>query len=86
MIFRISIFMILAISFVFGCSSDKTHYCITALDCENDQICVDGLCVDKEGGNTGNSGDSGDSGNSGDTGDSSDTSDQSDQSDQSELY
>ena len=85
MIFRISIFIVFVFAFIFGCSSDKTHYCITALDCENDQICVDGFCVDKESGNTGNSGDSGDSGDSGNSGNTSDQSDQSDQSDMSDM-
>ncbi|HPM46773.1 MAG TPA: hypothetical protein PL056_06870, partial [bacterium] len=84
-IFRISIFIVFVFAFIFGCSSDKTQYCITAFDCDAGQICVDGFCVDKESGNTGNSGDSGDSGDSGNSGNTSDQSDQSDQSDMSDM-
>jgi|GEM_PF-2907448 len=55
------------------------EYCITALDCEDGQICKDGECVEKpigdtgDTGDTGNTGDTGDTGNSGDSGDSGNT-------------
>lgn len=62
-----------------SCSSSYSNYCITALDCDEGQICEDGKCVDKKsegGGDSGNSGnttDAGNSGNSGNTGNSGDT-------------
>ncbi|HNW82200.1 MAG TPA: hypothetical protein PKG52_04835 [bacterium] len=48
-----------------SCSTvtDETKICVTALDCLNNQICVDGVCVFEDG----DKGDAGDTGNISDT-------------------
>ncbi|HNW82526.1 MAG TPA: LamG domain-containing protein [bacterium] len=66
-----------AVFLLTGCSSSKEDpfVCITALDCSDNQICINGICTDKEGGDTGNTGNTGDTGDTGDTGNTGNTGD-----------
>lgn len=67
-----------------GCKkSEESFFCITALDCPQGEICVNGACITDPGysGDTGNTADSGDTVDTGDTADTGDTTDTGDTSD-----
>jgi len=68
----ISVFFLTLIS----CDSETVdNSCITALDCEDGEVCSNGECVEKPFGDTGDTGDTGNTGSIGDTGNTGDTGD-----------
>ncbi|MBP7433122.1 hypothetical protein KA996_06215, partial [bacterium] len=70
---RNSAAFIIIFLFSSSCSTEDPAECITAFDCDEGLVCIDGYCVDDGIGNTGNTGNSGNSGNTGDSGDTGNT-------------
>jgi len=46
--FRTFLTVMLFLTLFSSCTTENTEGCITALDCPDNQICVDGTCTEKE--------------------------------------
>lgn len=70
---KIAVVLFIFLLFSSCTSAVDDNSCITALDCEDGEICQNGECVPGGVGDTGNTGDTGDTGNSGNSGDTGNT-------------